>query len=80
LFKDLGQGYNHLPLKVSDREMTMFGSSRLCEKLQYGLLLYGIKHGGPVFQCAMERVLEGLKEKHSLVYIGDVLIFVMTLN
>jgi hypothetical protein len=57
---DLRQGYHHLPLKVRDGEKTMFTMGGLAEKLKYHILLYRSKHGGQVFQRAMERVLEGL--------------------
>jgi Reverse transcriptase (RNA-dependent DNA polymerase) len=77
---DLRQGYHHLPLKVSDREKSTFSTRGLAGKLQYRVLPYGLKHGGQVFQRAMERVLEGLLEKHCLVYVDDVLIFGKTFN
>jgi hypothetical protein len=54
---DLRNGYHHLPLKVNDREKTTFSTGGLAGKLQYPLLLHGSKHGGQVFQHAIERVL-----------------------
>jgi hypothetical protein len=46
---DLRKGYHHLPLKVSDREKTLYSTGELAGKLQFRLLLYGLKHGGQVF-------------------------------
>jgi Reverse transcriptase (RNA-dependent DNA polymerase) len=77
---DLRHGYHHLPLKVSHREKTTLSTARLARKFQYRVLPYVLKHGGQVFQRAMERVLEGLIEKHCIVYVDDVSIFSKTFN
>jgi Reverse transcriptase (RNA-dependent DNA polymerase) len=78
--KDLKQGYHHLPFKVSDIEKLTFSTDGLARKLQYCVLSYVLKHGGQVFQRAMEIVLDGLIEKHCLVYVDDALIFGKTFN
>jgi Reverse transcriptase (RNA-dependent DNA polymerase) len=77
---DLRQGYHHIPLKASDREKTTFSTGGLAGKLQYGVLPYGLKHGGQVFQRTMENILGGLINKSCLVYVDDILIFAETFD
>jgi hypothetical protein len=77
---DLRQWYCYLPLRVCDREKTSLRAGGLSGKQQYCVSLYGLKDGGKVFQHAMKKVLEGLIEKHGLVYADGVQILGKTFD
>jgi Reverse transcriptase (RNA-dependent DNA polymerase) len=76
----LRQGYDHIPLKASDREKTSFSTGRLADKLQYCVLLYGLKHRGQVFQRTMEKILGRLINKSCRVYGDNIMIIAETFN
>jgi hypothetical protein len=75
---DFRQGYHHLPFEGKQQRKDHIQHGWTCRKLQYRVLLYRLKHGGQVFQRAIERGLDGLAEKHCLVYVDNVLILCKT--
>jgi Reverse transcriptase (RNA-dependent DNA polymerase) len=72
---DLQQGYNHIPLKASDPEKTIFSTGGLTGKLQYRVLPYGLKHGRQIFPRTIEKIISGLINRCCLVHVDDILIF-----
>ncbi len=70
---DLESGFWQLPVAEEHREKTAFVNPD--GLFQFNRLPFGLCGAPPTFQRLMDKVLDGLKWTHCLVYMDDILVF-----
>ncbi|XP_043199138.1 uncharacterized protein LOC122368890, partial [Amphibalanus amphitrite] len=71
---DLKSGYHQVKMADQDKEKTAFCAGGGLQLWQFRVMPFGLCNAPATFERLMERVLDGLNWKTSLVYLDDVIV------
>ena len=71
---DLKSGYHQVKMADEDKEKTAFCAGGGLKTWQFRVMPFGLCNAPATFERLMERVLDGLNWKASLVYLDDVIV------
>ena len=71
---DLKSGYHQVKMADQDKEKTAFCAGGGLQLWQFRVMPFGLCNAPATFERLMERVLDGLNWKASLVYLDDVIV------
>ena len=73
---DLEMGFHQVPIREEDREKTAFLTPS--GKYRYKAMPMGLRNSPASFQSTVDLVLSGIRYKHCLAYMDDIIIFSTT--